>query len=330
MRFAVIGCGIIGKTHAETIKSLSPDAELVAVVDVDNDRAEQFAASYGVDSSTSIADTVARADVDAVAICTPSGQHADIAVAALEHGKNVVIEKPIDITLDAARRIGDAEANSTGKVAVISQHRFDEASQVVHQALQAGKFGRLTSGVASMAWWRSQEYYDSAGWRGTWEFDGGGALMNQGIHTIDLLLWYLGTPVDVVAFSECLAHERIEVEDTAVAALRFESGALGVIHGTTAAYPGLSTRVQVHGDRGSAIIDGDKLVTLRTDSDEADGDVTAERPAFGDAHALQYRDFLDAVAKDRPPLVGVPEGTLAIAVIHAVYESARTGKTVKL
>jgi predicted dehydrogenase len=207
----------------------------------------------------------------------------------------------------------------------------------------------MTSAVASLAWWRSQGYYDSGDWRGTWALDGGGALMNQGIHTVDLMVWLLGEPVEVYGATACLSHERIEVEDTAVATVRFASGALGLIHATTAAYPGISARLQVHGDRGSAIIENDQLAFFHAAGDEAGSDygmvgtgnqaadilppqaaVAGAAGLLSQTHVAQYRDFVEAVRDGRPPLVGVPEATRTLAVILAVYESARTGRPVRI
>ncbi|MEU6655678.1 Gfo/Idh/MocA family oxidoreductase [Streptomyces sp. NPDC046900] len=350
MRFAVIGCGVIGRAHADSITSLAPHAEFVLAVDPIPDRARELAARYDAQATTSTADALDRADIDAVAICTPSGQHVGLAVAALEAGKHVMVEKPLDVQVDAALRVAEAERRTGRTVSVISQHRFDRASQFVRQAVQDGKLGRITSGSAGIAWWRSQGYYDSGDWRGTWLLDGGGSLMNQGIHTIDLLVWMLGEPVEVFAWTGCLAHQGIEVEDTAVATIRFASGALGVIHGTTAAYPGLTTRLQVHGDRGSAVIDNDRLEYFHAAGAESPEAAAygagresnqaglvlpdaAPDPAAGgapaalpNAHTLQYRDFLDAVIHGRPPLVNVAEATATLAVVCAVYESARTGR----
>ena len=186
--------------------------------------------------------------------------HARDAIASLEAGKHVVIEKPVDVTLKAADRLLEAQRATGAKVAVVSQHRFDAATRAVHDAVMAGEFGRLTAGSAEVRWWRSQSYYDSGGWRGTWELDGGGVLINQAIHSIDLLQWLMGPVVEVAAYTGLLAHERIEVEDTAVAILKFEGGALGTIVATSAAYPGLTARIAVHGDKGSAVINDDDLV----------------------------------------------------------------------
>jgi UDP-N-acetyl-2-amino-2-deoxyglucuronate dehydrogenase len=357
MRFGVIGAGVIGRTHAQTIQSLSPRAELAVVADIIPERAHELATKHGVDAATSIEEVLERSDVDVVTIATPSGRHADGAVAALDAGKHVIIEKPLDINLEAARRVAEAEKRSDRTAMVVSQHRYDPASQIVHKAVQAGKFGRLTSGNAIMSWWRSQGYYDSGDWRGTWELDGGGALMNQGIHTIDLMTWFLGEPVEVYAWADCLAHERIEVEDTAVATVRFANGALGVVHGTTAAYPGLTTKVHVHGDQGSAVIDHNKLVYFHSAGDSSEdyaygaggsaNQAEAALEAAGYApkeekdeptvagltatsHTTQFQDFLDTVEQGRSPLVTVAEATQTLALIRGIYESARTQGPVKI
>jgi UDP-N-acetyl-2-amino-2-deoxyglucuronate dehydrogenase len=345
---------VIGRLHAQTIQALAPRAELVAVVDRGYERATALASEFGVAAETDPAAVLARDDIDAVTICLPSGQHADAAVAALEHGKHVIIEKPIDITLDAARRIRDAEAGSSATAMVVSQHRHDRASQVVHAAARAGRFGRITSGAAQMPWWRSQAYYDSGDWRGTWALDGGGALMNQGHHSIDLLVWFLGEPVEVFARTNRLAHERIEVEDVAVATIRFADGALGVVHATTAAYPGLRATVGVYGERGSAVLEDDRLVYFHAaEGDEpqaydygaAGGANLAAKvlptsalapgapPIAGLAttsHTAQFIDFLDAVEQGRPPVVTTEEAIRTLAVICGMYESVRTNALVRL
>lgn len=349
MRFAIIGAGVIGRTHVQAITDLGARAQLVLVADQIPERAQNLAEAHGVEHCRSAAEVFARDDIDAVAICTPSGHHADLAVAALEAGKHVVVEKPLDVTLEAARLVVDAERRSGRTATVISQHRFDAASQLVHRAVADGRFGRLTSAVASLAWWRSQGYYDSGDWRGTWALDGGGALMNQGIHTIDLLVWMMGDPVEVYAQTACLAHERIEVEDTAAATIRFANGALAVVHGTTAAYPGLTARLQIHGDRGSAVIDDDRLAYFHAadgdgeseaygagaDANQAadlltdhEGAATAgsDPSALSNAHSDQYRDFVTAIDEGRTPLVTVAEATKTLAVVNAIYESANTGR----
>ena len=335
--FAVVGCGVIGRVHARSVRR-TPGAELVVAVDPVLGSARAVAEEYGGTAVSSLEEALARDDVDAVAVCTPSGAHASLAVQALRAGKHVVVEKPVDVTAEAADALVEAVAQTGLTATVISQHRFDPSSLAVHDAVRSGRFGTLTSGLASVAWWRDDAYYASGDWRGTWALDGGGALMNQGIHTLDLLVWMLGRPVEVHALAGRLAHDDIEVEDTTVATLRFESGALGVLHATTAAYPGLTARLQVHGSQGSAVIDDDRLVEFRT-SDGAGNPVQqgvsgaaagSDPTAVSDAHDLQFADFVDAVRTGREPHVTVASATDTLRAVLAVYESASTGAAVRL
>jgi UDP-N-acetyl-2-amino-2-deoxyglucuronate dehydrogenase len=350
LRFGILGCGVIGPHHAKAIAGLQ-SAELVAVADVVPELAEELAEKNRCSHYASLEEMLSGVDLDAVCVCTPSGMHAEGAITALEAAKHVVIEKPVDVTLEAADRLIEVQRATGGRVAVVSQHRFDAATQAVHEALARGEFGRVTSGSADVRWWRSQSYYDSGGWRGTWELDGGGVLINQAIHSIDLLQWMMGQVVEVTAHTGLLAHERIEVEDTAVAILKFTNGALGSIVATTAAYPGLTTRIAVHGDRGSAIIDDDELTYFYAAGEgqegEAHGVVGGENQAeetmqrYGEAasgpgagadpgslsmaHRDQIQDFVEAVREGREPLVNLQEGRKPLAIIQGIYESARIG-----
>ena len=352
---AIIGCGVIGRTHVEAVLQLADRLVLTALVDVDTARAEALAdvVEESIGSRPAVHATVQElvaADApQLVVVATPSGLHVEQAVVALEAGAHVLIEKPLDVDLVRARRLADAAnaAAARGQVcSVISQHRFDPSSQIVHAAIVDGGFGRITSGLATVPWWRSQEYYDSGDWRGTWALDGGGALMNQGVHTLDLLVWFLGRPVSVSAEIALLAHEGVEVEDTAVATLTFENGALAVLHATTAGYPGLAVRLQLLGSDGSAVIEGDALryIHLRKDAEGAagaygGGDNQAERyavepPAGVDAtqfsygHVRQYDDLLDAIDRGGEPLLTVDQALLALAAVRAVYISAVRGRKV--
>jgi predicted dehydrogenase len=353
VRFGILGCGTIGPHHARAIAGLE-EAELVAVADVVPELAEELAEEYGCSSHYGLGEMLSGAELDAVCVCTPSGMHAGDAIAALEAGKHVVIEKPVDVTLEAADRLLEVQRATGRKAAVVSQHRFDAANLAVHRAISKEQFGRLTMGSAEVRWWRSQSYYDSGGWRGTWELDGGGVLINQAIHSIDLLQWLMGRVVEVTAYTGLLAHERIEVEDTAVAILKFENGALATITATTAAYPGLTARIAVHGDRGSAVIDDDELVYFHAAGVEQEaeayggGDNQAERvmeqygegsagPGAGAdptslsmAHRDQISDFIRAVEYDREPSITVEEGRKPLAIIAGIYESARTGEPVRI
>lgn len=355
VRFALVGAGIIGTQHTAVMSDLSGELELVAVVDVDRSKAEKAAAGHGAAVFTSLADALSGADFAAVAVCTPTGAHGEVAIEALRAGKHVLIEKPAEVTLAKTDEIIAAQREAGTLVTVISQHRFDASTEIVLEAIRKGELGRLTSGIASIDWWRGQSYYDSGDWRGTWALDGGGALMNQGVHTVDLLVATLGKPVEVFAYTACLAHERIEVEDVAVGVVKFESGALGVLHGSTAAFPGMSARLQVHGSKGSAVIDDDRLSYIHTTPEGQDGAESffgakggtnqADRYGLPDAagptaganpgqlssaHLHQYRNFLAALRGEEDIRVGLAENRQSISVILGAYESARTGKPVSL
>jgi predicted dehydrogenase len=348
---AIVGCGVIGRNHAAAV-GRHPDLRVTAVVDPIAE-ARQDLARRVTDTTpacfATLADALDGGGVDLVAICTPSGLHAEDTERALVSGRHVVIEKPLDATLPAARRLAKvaADAQERGLVAsVISQHRFDPASVVVADAIATGRFGRVGSAVGSVAWWRSQAYYDSAGWRGTWRLDGGGALMNQGVHTVDLMLWLLGQPVEVYAQTGRYAHTGIEVEDMAAATIRFASGAVGLLHATTAAYPGLAVRLQVHGSRGSAVIHDDQLEFFHAapngdDEPVGPADQTSEmvpagerhgdpkpEDAFVVGHLRQYRDVVAAIHDRRPAAVTVADGLTALATVRAVYVSAALGRPV--
>ena len=359
LKVAITGCGVIGRTHAVALQEF-PEASIVALVDAIPDAAESLADFIEKGGRprpsvhTTLEDAFASADIDLVALATPSGLHIQQGLEVLAAGKHVVIEKPLDVDLSRAQEIEAAakEAARHGVVAsVISQHRFDQASVAVADAVAKGRFGRLTSAIASVAWWRGQGYYDSGDWRGTWSMDGGGALMNQGVHTVDLLLWFMGRPVEIHAHTARLAHERIEVEDTAVATVTFENGGLAVLHATTAAYPGLTVRVQLMGSEGSAVLDNDQLQYFHSKDaggDSADmglqgggnqasqelarypeEDYEAKDPTVYPAgHIRQYRDILGAIAEGRQPGVTVSDAVNALATVRAVYVSATLNQAV--
>jgi UDP-N-acetyl-2-amino-2-deoxyglucuronate dehydrogenase len=346
---ALVGAGVIGTHHGLVLSQLADRLELAAVVDVATNRAEKLAGERGGRVFSSLSEAFAAVDVDIVVVCVPTGRHGDVAIEALDAGKHVIVEKPAETTAPRVDEIIKAQQKAAGTVVtVISQHRFDPATETTLAAIQRGELGRLTSGIASIDWWRGQSYYDSGDWRGTWELDGGGALMNQGVHTVDLLLAAMGPAVEVFAYTGALAHERIEVEDVAVGVVRFENGALGLLHATTAAYPGLSARLQVHGDRGSAVIDNDELVFLHgTPPGEAPeersygstsvragadaGATAASNPGgLSDSHRLQYLNFLAALDGKEPLRVDLETNRQAVALINGVYESARTGRPVEL
>ncbi|WP_427173431.1 Gfo/Idh/MocA family protein [Arthrobacter sp. 92] len=359
LNVAITGCGVIGRTHAAALQEF-PQTRIVALVDAIPDAAQSLA-DYIEQTGrprpavfTTISAALAGADIDLVALATPSGLHIEQGLEVLAAGKHVVIEKPLDVDLKRAQEIeaaAQAAARNGVVASVISQHRFDQSSLAVSEALAAGRLGRLTSAIASVAWWRSQDYYDSGDWRGTWSMDGGGALMNQGVHTVDLLLWFMGRPVEINARTARLAHDRIEVEDTAVATVTFENGGLAVLHATTAAYPGLTVRVQVMGSEGSAVVDNDRLEYFHASDASSErsnmglqgggnqaGQELAKYPAedyeakdpttYPAGHVRQYRDILEAIAQRRAPGVTVSDAVNALAAVRAVYVSATLNQPV--
>jgi predicted dehydrogenase len=334
MRFALIGAGAIGTVHAHLIEALGNEAELVAVVDQSLDRAGKLVEQYGGHAYATPAEAYAAEVLDAVAICLPSALHAETAIEALRAGKHVIVEKPVDITLPAADRLIEA-ARSTGlTVSVISQRRFQPPVAQIRAAIDTGALGRVTSGIAESAFFRPQSYYDGDDWRGTLAIDGGGALMNQGIHALDLLVWMLGRPVQVSAQTGVLAHSGIEVEDVAGASILFESGAIGLLLASTAAYPGRPVRLTIHGDQGTAVLDDDQLAYFASAEAARPEATVLEGPAdWGPvelAHLAQYRDFIAAVRDGRAPAVSLEAGRRSLATVLAVYESARLGRPVAL
>lgn len=337
MRFGIIGAGVIGNVHARLIDSI-PEARVGAVVDIIGERSETLANAYGARSYTDLDQVLVDPDIDALSICVPSSLHPDLAVRALEAGKSVLIEKPLGIDLAAARRVIEAEKNSSATAAVISQRRFAPPSEFIRAAIDEGQLGQLTSAVVESPFYRSQGYYDSGDWRGTKEMDGGGALMNQGIHALDLMIWMLGEPVRVSAHTGLVAHVGIEVEDVVGATITFANQAIGVLLATTSANPGLPVRLAVHGDKGVVVMDDERITRFESVTHTADPTTipTDHEPvrqgwgAMDESHRAQYLDFIEAVLVGRPPRVTIADGYRSLAVVLAVYESARLGRAIDL
>ena len=345
--FALIGCGMISRFHARAIAAI-PGARVAALVSRTPANAHALLAETGTPPCPVYADlggALADPGVGAVVITTPSGAHLEPALAAAAAGKHVVVEKPLEITAERCERIVAACDRHGVRLCTIFPSRFADASVALKQAVAAGRFGRLTLGEATCKWWRTQAYYDDGGWKGTQALDGGGALMNQAIHTVDLLLWLMGDAVEVSGVTATLAHDRIEVEDTAAAVVRFASGALGVIQAATSVHPGYPKSIAVHGDRGSAVIEQEDVLRWDFDPPTAADEVVkarfaakvgasggaADPKAIGfEGHRRQLADFVEAVRAGRPPAVDGREGTKAVRLITGVYESARTGRAVAL
>jgi UDP-N-acetyl-2-amino-2-deoxyglucuronate dehydrogenase len=338
LRFAIVGCGVIAPMHAAALAG-TDGAELAVVVDDVAEAAAHRGAEFGVEHTTDLDATLARDDIDAVAVCTPSGLHGAVGARAAGAGKQVLVEKPIDITLEAADRLIATARRAGVTLGVVSQQRWNPGVRQLQQLIRDGRLGRLVLGDAIIKWYRSQAYYDSGEWRGTWALDGGGCLMNQGVHYVDLLQWLMGPVETVVAHTRTATHERIEVEDVAQALLTFRGGAVGTLQGSTSVYPGLPERIEVAGTAGTAIITKGALTFCQLVDGSADAPAEPDEPEGGSTdpaaigsrlHLAQYRDYVAAVREGRDPLVSGEEGRKPLEIILAVYESARTGAPVTL
>jgi len=350
--FAIVGCGMIARFHARAITEI-PGARVAALVSRTPANAAELLGETGIPPCPTfgtVAEAVKAPGVDAVIITTPSGAHVEPAVVAAAAGKHVVVEKPLEITGPRCQQIIDACDRAKVQLCTIFPSRFGDANVALKAALDAGKFGRLTLGETTCKWWRPQSYYDNGGWKGTQALDGGGAMMNQAIHNVDLLLWTMGPAAAVSGFTATLAHERIEVEDTAVAVVRFKSGALGVIQATTSVHPGYPKTIAVHGDKGSVVIEQDDVLrwdftpqTIADDEikarfaaravnpqDSKSGGAADPKAISHEGHRRQLADFVEAVRAGRLPKVDGREGRKSVDLICAIYESHRTGKTVEL
>ena len=342
--FGIIGCGMIATFHARALAEIR-GAKLIGCYDAIAAAAERTAANQGCRAYTRLEDLLADENIDVVTICTPSGAHMEPAVAAAKAGKHVVVEKPLEITLRRCDRIIEACRKNKVVLSTIFPSRFHTSSVDLKKAIDQKRFGKLTMGDAYVKWFRTQEYYDSGAWRGTWKLDGGGALMNQAIHSVDLLTWLMGPVVEIRAQTATLAHRRIEVEDTAVATLQFKSGALGVIEATTAAWPGYLKRIEIHGSEGSAVLEEEDLkvwdfakkrskdaaILKRMAAQRSGGGGASDPSAIGHhAHAMQFRDVLRAIRSGKKPAIDGPEGRRSVEIILGIYKAAETGKTITL
>ncbi len=331
-RFGILGCGMIANVHADAISKID-DATLVGVCDNSPSAAERFAEQHGTHAYESYEKMLADPDVDVVCICTPSGFHAQNAMDALQHGKHVVLEKPMALTSESAQALVDASKASNKLLTVISQLRFSEDIRRVKRLIEEGAFGKLSLCNLSMKYYRTPEYYSSCPWKGTLAFDGGGALMNQGIHGIDLMMYMLGDVKSVQGRIKTVSH-KIETEDTAVALLEFENGAIGTLEGSTCAYPGFERRIAIHGDRGYVLIRENKIEALMCngqavdveDADKALGNFnTSSNPAgmSSDAHRKQIENLLAAIEGKEPLFVDATEGYRAVHLINRIYQSSK-------
>jgi len=336
-----VGCGIICNQHVDAVNE-TPGAYLAGFCDVDEEKAKPFAGTYDVPHYSSLEGLLDNDRMHAVCICTPSSLHADVAVAAAKAGRHVLTEKPMAVTTDDMDRMIAACNEANVKLGVVFQRRAIPRFALLKKALDSGEIGTPVLGSAYMKYFRSQDYYDSGDWRGTWEFDGGGCLMNQGIHLIDMLLWYMGPAKSVRGKIATLAR-KMETEDTAAAAIEFRSGALGIVEGTTAAYPfDIPHRLEIQGDRGSIMIEGERITRWQI-MDEggalidrlqtADPDEKAAldlKEGWNDGHRVLVADLADAIREDRPPLISGEEGRDAVELILSIYRSSNERKPIEI
>ncbi len=343
VRFGIIGAGMISHFHAKAIADAA-GAELVSVTDPVKARLDDFVAQHKVRGYENLADFLADPELDAITVATPSGFHLDPVVAAAKAGKHVLCEKPLEITPERAQTIIDACRDNKVVLAPVFQYRFSPAAKLMKKAVAEGRFGKLLLASAKIKWYRTQEYYDSGAWRGTWNVDGGGCLMNQSIHAIDLFLFLAGRPTEVYGRWATVGHERIEVEDNAAAVLAFENGAFGTIEASTCCQPGWPLEVELSGTRGTAAIRAQSIVKWEfADSDPLDAEAEelmktpaansgASDPSTIDTrgHQLVIEDMVKTILTGENRVIPGWEAKLPLQVICGVYEAQKTGMPAKI
>lgn len=334
IHFGVVGLGNIASTHARAING-HDNARISTACSRSEENRKHFGKEFDVPLYSDYSDMLVHDKLDAVTICTPSGSHLDYAKKAAEAGKHVVIEKPIEIIVERGREIIECCKQNGVKLAVIYQNRFSDGAMQMRRELRSGKIGSLVMARASVKWYRDQDYYTHSLWRGTLKLDGGGAVINQAIHTLDLLIWMMGDVEAVSAFKATLTHPGIEAEDNAVAILKFTSGALCVFEASTSIQPPQPRRIEINGTSGTMILEDDRFIEISNGNEqepktEVDG-VGAADPMAGivtDHHSRQYEKIIDAILNDKSPVVSGEESLKSLAVVEAIYRSDAVGRTV--
>lgn len=342
MKYALIGCGRISPNHFAAAKA--NNLEIVAICDLNKanmeDKKLKFELPDSVIQYTDYEEMLQKERPELVAIATESGKHAEIALRCMDYGCNLIIEKPIALSIEDADKIIEKANRLNLKVCANHQNRFNKSIQKIREALEKNRFGKMFYGTAHIRWCRDREYYDRASWRGTWEQDGG-ALMNQCIHNIDLLRWMMGDEVEeVVGMTDRLHHDYIEAEDFGIALVKFRNGAYGIIEGTTNIYPkNLEETLYLFGEKGTVkaggqsvnVIEEWRFSDMLDDSEEIKKKFHENPPnVYGYGHTPLYADMIDAIKNDRKPYVDAEAGKRALELVLAIYQSAYTGKTVKL
>jgi predicted dehydrogenase len=339
MHLGILGAGGISETHARAAASI-PGVDIAAVYGANPAKARALGARYGVRAYDELPRFLDHRPMDIVAIGSPSGVHAEHAIAAVRRGLHVIVEKPLDVSLDRIDDLIRESSRARARVGVFFQDRLRPAVRTMKEVIEAGRLGSPVLASGRVKWHRPPEYYAGSRWRGTWALDGGGALMNQGIHTADLLLWLFG-PVSRVSAHIATRVHRIEVEDTAAALLEFSSGALGVLEAATSIYPGYARRIELTGSNGTMILDNDRIAAM--DLKDADGtnpesrqpgaaDAASSSPVVADAsaHRRVIDDFIQTLETGAAPACDAREGRRSVELVQAIYRSAREGRPVAI
>ncbi len=332
-KIGIVGTGLIADFHARAIQSL-PNAMLVGFSNIRKEKAEKMAKKYGVKSWDTTGEMLQSDEIEIVMIATPSGAHMEPAIEAARYGKHVLCEKPLEIKLDRIDRMIEAHEKAGTYLGGIFNFRFNETTQIIKEAIDKGRLGVITYAAVYVPWWRTDEYYK--GWHGTWDLDGGGALMNQSIHMIDLLQYLMG-PVDSLgAFYSRLGHPQIEAEDTAVSIVQFKNKALGVIYGTTASFPGQFRRLEITGTKGTIVLVEnslhvwhfnemnveDTVLLQKYGKIEGGGGVSDPAAISYINHAKNIAAFIEAIEKRIPFEIDGTEARKAVAIILDIYQAA--------
>lgn len=354
IRFGILTYGKVAHLHAQALRSV-PGIELVAVWGRNPEKREQFAKTYGIEPYGDISAMIQEAHIDAVVVASPHPQHTEHSLEALEAGAHVIIEKPMALRTEDCDQIIHTAAKNKKKLAVISQRRWYPSVRRIREAIDTGKLGKPMIAQVTMLGWRDEGYYKSDPWRGSWKGEGGGVLVNQAPHQLDLLQWFMGPVTEVFAYWDNINHPYIEVEDTALAIVRFASGAMATILVSNSQKPGIYAKVHVHGTSGASVgvqTDGGAMFvagmskiteppindiwtipgeeTLRAQWEADDRALFNEIDATTYFHALQFKDFADAIVEGRQPLVDGEEGRKTIALIEAIYQSGREHRPINL
>lgn len=340
--FGIIGAGLIADFHARAVGDID-NAELAGFFDIVPERSQKLADKFSAKAFESLEEMLGDKQIDAVSIATASGAHLDPALAAAEAGKHVLCEKPLEVTLARIDAMIEAHEKSGTVLGGMFQYRFDDAIVPLKQAIDSGRFGKITYAGVYVPWWRSDEYYEDS-WHGTWKLDGGGALMNQSVHMVDLLCYLAGPIESVQAFVATLGHPQIETEDTATAVVRFAGGALGVIYGSTASWPGRFKRLEITGTKGTVVYLEDSFTTWQFADERPEDEQIREQ--FGkvkglgsvadpaaishENHRRNFQAFIESLDSGRDFCINSSEARKAVEVILAIYESAKERKAVKL